>query len=161
VAKAKKKTVAPDGVKVLVRNKRAFHDYDISERVEAGLVLLGSEVKSLRDGRANIKDGHVSFRNGEAWLVGIQINEYKWANRFNHDMDRTRKLLLHTREIKKLAVKVEQRGFTIVPLSLYLKNGRVKVELGVGRGKREYEKRNTKRDMQAKREIDQAIKRRR
>lgn len=154
--KSKKKAPKglPDGTVVLVRNRRALHDYEISERIEAGIALLGSEVKSLRESRATITDGYVEFRNGEAWLSGIRINEYPWANRWNHEIGRTRKLLLHKREIRKLAVKVTEKGFTVIPLSLYLKNGRVKVELAVARGKREYEKRQAKKEAQDKREAD-------
>jgi len=162
VAKKKKKNDhLPDGVKVLVRNKRALRDYEISERMEAGIVLLGSEVKSLRDARASILDGFVELKNGEAWLAGIKINEYPWANRWNHEEGRTRKLLLHKREIRKLETKLLQRGFTAIPLSLYLKNGKVKVELAVAKGRREYEKRNAKKDAMAAREVQQAMRRRR
>jgi len=150
-----------DGRKVLVRNRRALHDYTITERVEAGIALVGSEVKSLRDAKASIAEGYVEFKNGEAWLAGIQINEYPWANRWNHEPGRTRKLLLHRREIDKLRARVEQKGFTLIPLSLYLKGGRIKVELGVAKGRREFEKRDAKKEAVAKREIDQELRRRR
>jgi SsrA-binding protein len=148
-------------IKVLVRNRRALHDYAIEERLEAGLVLLGSEVKSLREARATLTDAHVVLRGGEAWLVNLQINEYPWANRFNHDVKRERKLLLHRRELARLDTRINQRGYTVVPLSLYLKGGRVKAELAVGRGKREYEKRESSRERDARREIEQALRRRR
>lgn len=144
----------PDGSVVLVQNRKALHDYEISERIEAGIQLLGSEVKSLRESRATIVDGHVEFRSGEAWLVGIKINEYPWANRWNHEEGRTRKLLLHKAEIDKLASKVAEKGFTVIPLRLYLKNGVVKVEIALARGKREYEKRQAKKEAQDKREAD-------
>lgn len=157
----KKKNQPNDGRKVLVRNRRALHDYDISERIEAGIQLLGSEVKSLRESKATLTDGFVEFKRGEAWLSGIQINEYPWANRWNHEVGRTRKLLLHKGEIRKLEAKVHQKGFSIVPLSLYLKNGKVKVELAVGKGRKEYEKRHAKKEAMAKREIAQEIGRRR
>ena len=159
MAKKKKKNQPDDGRKVLVRNRRALHDYTITERIEAGIALLGSEVKSLRDSKASILEGYVEFRRGEAWLSGIQINEYPWANRWNHEPGRTRKLLLHRHEIDKLEAKVNQKGFTIIPLSLYLKKGKVKVELGLGKGRREYEKRDAKKEAMAKREIAQEIKR--
>jgi SsrA-binding protein len=162
VAKKKKKTSAlTEGHKVVARNKKAQRDYDISERLEAGVVLLGSEVKSLRDSKVTLTDGYVEFKSGEAWLSGIQINEYPWANRFNHEPGRTRKLLLHKEQIRKLEAKVAQKGFTVVPLAVYFKGGKVKVEIGVGRGRREYEKRHVKKEQMAKREMDQAIKRRR
>ena len=150
------KTQLPEGVVPLVRNKRAFHDFDISERIEAGLSLVGSEVKSLRDQRAVISDGYVEIRGGEAWLVNVQINPYPWANQFNHDPLRRRKLLLKRQEIDKLDVKSSQRGFTLIPLALYLKNGKIKLELGVAKGKRQFEKREASREAEARREIDRA-----
>lgn len=161
MAKKKKKQVgtAPDGAIIIARNKRATHDYEISERVEAGIVLVGSEVKSLRDQRVTLTDGFVEIRGGEAWLVGVQIQPYPWANQFNHEPMRRRKLLLHRREIKKLDTRAQQRGFSLVPLSLYFKDGRVKLEIGVGRGKRQYEKRDSTREKQAQREIDRAMRR--
>jgi SsrA-binding protein len=160
VSKKKKKPALPEGVKMLVRNKRATHDYEISDRYEAGLVLLGSEVKALRDQNATLGDGFVEIRGGEAWLVGVQIMPYKHGSEyFAHDPRRRRKLLLHRREIKKLDTKASIKGFTLVPLSLYLKDGRVKLEFGVGRGKREFEKRESKKSAEAKREIDSATKR--
>jgi SsrA-binding protein len=150
-----------DEVRVLVRNRRALHDYEISDRLEAGMVLVGSEVKSLRESKASLAQGYVEIRGGEAWLVGAQINEYPWANQFNHDPVRPRKLLLHRDELARLDIKVSQRGFTIVPLSIYLKGGRIKLELGVGRGKKQFEKRESKKAAEATREIEQEIRRRR
>jgi SsrA-binding protein len=147
-------------VKMLVRNRRALHDYAIEERLEAGIALIGSEVKSLRDQRASLGEGYVSVRGGEAWLVGVQINEYPWAHQQNHDPTRERKLLLHRREIGKLDTKLTQKGYSAVPLAIYLKSGRIKVEIGVGRGKRQYEKRETVKEAEAKREIDRAMRRR-
>jgi SsrA-binding protein len=152
---------AKDEIKVLARNKKAFHDYQISDRYEAGLSLVGSEVKSLREARCTLTDGFVEIRGGEAWLVGVQINEYPWANQFNHEPRRRRKLLLHKSEIRKLGVKTEQRGFTIVPLAIYLKNGKIKAELALATGKRHYEKREATKEADARREMDQASKRRR
>jgi SsrA-binding protein len=157
--KGKGSSKAADGERILIRNRRAFHDYEISEKLEAGIALLGSEVKSLRDQRASMGDGYVEFRGGEAWLVGVTINEYPWANRFNHEPQRRRKLLMHKREIKKLDVKVSQRGFTLVPLAIYLKGGRIKIEIGVARGKRQFEKREATKAAEARREVDRAIKR--
>lgn len=154
--KSKKRSEIPEDAILLVRNKRAWHDYEIAERFEAGLVLLGSEVKSLRDKRASLAQGYVEVRGGEAWLVSATINEYPWANQFNHDPTRRRKLLLHRAEIRKLATMVDQRGYAAVPLALYLLGGRVKLLVGVGRGRRHYEKREAKKESAAKREIDRA-----
>ena len=161
MAKRKRVVDAPEGAKILVRNRRAFHDYQIHDRIEAGIQLEGSEVKSLRDSRGSLQEGYVTVRNGEAWLVGTQVKEYPWANQFNHDPDRDRRLLLHKSEIRKLDVRLNQRGFTAIPLMMYLKNGRIKVEIALVTGKRQFEKRDAARDATAKREIDQAMKRRR
>ncbi|HUH03066.1 MAG TPA: SsrA-binding protein SmpB [Kofleriaceae bacterium] len=139
----------PEGVKVLVRNRRATYDYAVSDRVEAGIALLGSEVKSLREGHAVIADGHAVIRNGEAWLVNVKIQEYPWANQFNHEPTRERKLLLHRSELKKLATKTQQRGYTLIPMSMYLKDGKIKVELGLATGKRQYDKRQAEREKNA------------
>jgi len=148
-------------IKVVATNRRATHDFLIHDRVEAGVVLLGSEVKSLRDAKATIADGWAEIKNGEAWLHGIQINEYPWANRWNHEPKRTRKLLLHKNEIAKLHIKTQMRGFTLVPLSLYFKDGKVKVELGLATHKKVHDKRQAKREADDQREIDRAAKRRR
>jgi SsrA-binding protein len=126
--------------------------------MEAGMVLLGSEVKSMREAKVTIADGWVEIRKGEAWLHGVQVNEYKWANQFNHDVGRVRKLLLHRQEIDKLSIKTQQRGFTLIPLSLYFKDGRVKVELGLVTHKKVHDKRDAKREADDKREIDRAMK---
>lgn len=144
-------------VRVLVRNRRASHDYEIHETVQAGMVLVGSEVKSLRDARATLTDGYVVFREGEAWLMGVKINEYPWANLFNHDPERPRKLLLHKREIARLATKCQQRGFTLIPLSISLERGKMKVELALATGRKQYEKRDAAREADAKREMDRAM----
>jgi SsrA-binding protein len=160
MAKKKRPTAAaPEGARVLVRNRRASHDYEIHETIEAGVVLVGSEVKSLRESKATIGEGHVQIRNGEAWLVGATINEYPWAHQFNHDPGRDRKLLLHKREIQRLAIKTQQRGFTLIPLSIYLKEGKLKVALALATGKRLFEKREAAREAVAQREIDRAVKR--
>lgn len=161
MAKSAPKAASGDNVKVLVRNRRAFHDYAIVERVEAGIALVGSEVKSLRQSRASLGEGHVLIEDNEAWLVGVQISEYPWANQQNHAPMRRRKLLLHRREINKLDTRAAQRGYAMVPLSLYLKNGKIKVEIGVGKGKRFFEKRESQKATDAARDIEQALSRKR
>jgi len=135
--------------KVITRNRRAFHDYHITDRFEAGLVLHGSEVKSLRDGRVNINDAYGEIREGELYLVAANISEYPQATRDNHEPRRTRKLLMHKAQIRRLAVKLNERGFALVPLELYFVHGRAKIELGLGKGKRQYDKREAvrQRDM--------------
>lgn len=152
------KQAASDGTQVLVRNRRASHDYQIHETVEAGIVLVGSEVKALRGSKGTLGDAYAEIQNGEAWLVGAQITEYEWANQFNHEPQRKRKLLLHKREIRRLTIKTQQRGFTLVPLSMYLKSGKVKVELALATGKKFYEKREAAREADARREIDRELK---
>lgn len=159
--KGKKTRSAPDGTKLLVRNRSAARDYQIHDTIEAGIVLVGSEVKSLREAHATIGEAHVQLRHGEAWLVGATIKEYPWANQFNHEPGRDRKLLLHKREIARLAIKVQQRGFTLIPMSIYLKKGRIKVQLALVTGKKMYEKREASREADAQREIDRAMKTRR
>ena len=152
------KKSAADATQFLVRNRRASHDYQIHETIEAGIVLVGSEVKSLRDARGSLTEAYAEIRGDEAWLVGAQINEYPWANLFNHEPTRRRKLLLHRRQIRRLGIKTQQRGFTLVPLSIYLKEGKIKVELALGTGKRFFEKREAAREADAKREVDRALK---
>jgi len=147
-----------DEIKVVATNRKASHDFEIHERYEAGIALVGSEVKSLRDAKATISDGWAEIRRGEAWLVGMQINEYAWANRFNHEPKRVRKLLLHRAEISKLEDKTQLRGYTLIPLSLYFKKGKVKVELGLVTHKKQHDKRADKREADDKREIDRAMK---
>jgi SsrA-binding protein len=147
-----------DIVKVIATNRKATHDFHIHDRMEAGIQLVGSEVKSLRDARVVIADGFVEFRKGQAYLHKVSINEYSQANRWGHDLERVRKLLLHKHEIDKLATKVQQKGFTLIPLSLYFKGHRVKVELALVTHKKHHDKRATKKEADAKREIDRAIK---
>ena len=130
-----------EGIKIITTNKKAFHDYQILEKLEAGLVLKGSEVKSLRDGRCNLKDSYARIIKGEAWLIGFNISSYKNASYQDHDPERQRKLLLHRDEIKRLHRKVQEKGITLIPLRLYFKNGVAKVEIGLATGKREYDKR--------------------
>ena len=138
-------------------NRRAFHDYFIDERFEAGLVLTGSEVKSLRDHRAHLKDAYARFFGDELFLVGAHINPYAPASQFGHDPIRTRKLLLHRREIERLRGKIQERGLTLVPLRLYWSKGRAKAELGIGRGKKLYDKRTSIRERMENREVERAM----
>jgi len=141
-------------------NRRAWHDYFIDEKYEAGIVLVGSEVKSLRAGKANLKDSYGRIDgNGEAWLLNAHISPYGPASQFGHEPTRSRKLLLHARELDKLAGKLKQKGFTLIPLRLYFKDGRAKVELGLARGKKMHDKRESIREREAKREIDRATSR--
>jgi SsrA-binding protein len=146
-----------DGIKLICRNKRAFHDYAISDRLECGIVLTGTEVKSLRDGSASLEDAYAKVEAGEVWLLGSDIPEYAMGNRLNHKPKRPRKLLLHRREIDKFAGKASQRGFTLVPLSMYFKKGRAKIELGVARGKQHHDKRQDLKKADAQREIRRAM----
>ena len=150
-----------EGVKVLARNRRARHDYDIEETLEAGIALVGSEVKSLRDQRASIAEGHITIRGREAWLIGVQINEYPWAHERGHAPTRERKLLLHRREIDSLYGKVREKGLTLVPTRMYFKDGRVKVELALARGRERFDKRRVIADRDAQRQMERALKRRR
>jgi SsrA-binding protein len=152
---------AERGKKIIASNRRARHDYTIEDTVEAGLVLTGTEVKSLRAGRATLSDGFGQISDGEAWLHGVHIPEYTQGTWTNHDPRRTRKLLLHRREIDKLASSVSERGLTLIPLSLYFSDGKVKVELGLGRGKRTYDKRQDLAKRDAAREVERALRRRR
>ena len=149
----------PDpGEKLIASNKKAFHDYFILQKAEAGLALTGTEVKSLRDGKANIKDSYVLFKDGEAFLFNAHISPYSHGNIQNHDPERTRKLLLHKREIEKLETQIVEKGLTIVPLRLYFKSSRVKVEIAVVRGKKQYDKRETEKRREADREAAAAMK---
>jgi SsrA-binding protein len=151
----------PDsGEKLIASNKKALHDYFVVQKVEAGLVLTGTELKSLRDGKANLKDAYVIFKNGEAFLFGAHISPYSHGNLQNHDPERTRKLLLHRRELDKLHVQTAEKGLSIVPLRLYFKGSRVKAEIAVVRGKKQFDKRETERTREADREAAQAMKER-
>jgi SsrA-binding protein len=148
------------GQKLIAQNKKARHDFHIDDTFEAGLVLVGTEVKSLRAGRATLGDGFVDIDGGEAWLHGVNIPEYSQGTWTNHSARRKRKLLLHKGEIDKLERKVAEKGFTIVPLSLYFKDGRAKVEIGLAKGKKEYDKRHSLAERQANREKVDALQRR-
>jgi SsrA-binding protein len=145
-------------MKPVIRNKKAYHDYHIEDTLEAGIALLGTEVKSLRAGRANLKDGYVLMKGGEAFLVNVHISPYSHGNIENHDPVRTRKLLLKHREIDKLAAKVAQKGYSLVPLKLYFKGPFAKVEVGLARGKRFFEKRETLKEKEARKEVERALK---
>ena len=152
---ANKKSAAP-GEKLVCVNRQARHNYFIDETYEAGLILLGSEVKSLRDGKANLVDGYAQIRNGEAFLLNTHISPYAGANQFNHEPTRTRKLLLHRREIRRLIGAVEREGLTLVPLELYFKRGVAKVAMALGKGKKLHDKRDTERKRDAEREMARA-----
>ncbi len=151
-------TKAVDGEKLIASNKKAYHDYFVLQKLEAGLELTGTEVKSLRDGKANLKDSYVMIKGDEAFLLGAHISPYSHGNLQNHDPERPRKLLLHKREIEKLHVQIVEKGLTIVPLRLYFKGGRVKVEIAVVRGKKQYDKRETEKRREADREAAAAMK---
>jgi SsrA-binding protein len=158
---ATKKSNDDEGIHLICRNKRAFHDYAISETLECGIVLKGTEVKSLREGTANLEDAYAKLDDGEVWLIGSDIPEYTMGNKLNHKPKRPRKLLLHKREIAKFAGKAAQRGFTLVPLRMYFKQGRAKVELGVARGKQQHDKRQDQKKAEAQRDIRRAMTERR
>ncbi len=150
----------PTDRKTLVDNRRARHDYFVEDTVEAGVVLQGSEVKSLRDARAQMSDAYAMVRQGEAWLINLNISEYPWANRWNHAPKRDRKLLLHKKEIEKLDQATMRAGYTLLPLELYLSKGKIKVLIGICKGKQTHDKRQDAREKQAKRDVEAALKRR-
>lgn len=145
-------------VKVIATNRRARHDYHIDDTVEAGIVLAGTEVKSLRAGRASLVDAYASFDKGEAWIYNLQINPYEQGNRNNQPERRPRKLLLHKQQIDRLTGQVSQKGYTVVALQLYFKGSRVKLELGLARGKKFYDKREDIKERDSRREMDRAVK---
>jgi SsrA-binding protein len=145
-----------DSNRTVATNRRARHEYDIVETVEAGLVLRGTEVKSLRAGQVNFKDSYATVRNNEAWLLGCHISPYSHGTDANHDPERDRKLLLHHGQIARLNGKVAERGLTLVPLRLYFKSGRVKIELGLARGRKLHDKRSAIREREVRRELDKA-----
>ena len=153
--------MAEDGEKVIATNRKAFFNYEVLERAEAGVALLGSEVKSIREGGLNFRDSFVEFRGGELYLVGCRIGPYSHGNLQNHAEGRDRKLLLHKREILKIGGRATEKGFTIVPLKAYFKKGRVKVEIGLARGKQAHDKRAALREKDIERETRQAVKDRR
>src|SRR6266542_2356860 len=150
-----------EGTKPIADNRRAFFNYSIDEKVEAGIALTGSEIKSVREGRVDLRDGYARIDRGEAWLRNVHITRWPQASPWEpDDPTRVRKLLLHRSQIEQLAGAAAQRGYTIVPLRLYLRSGKAKVELGLARGKRQYEKREVIKERDAKREMEAAIKRR-
>lgn len=149
--------MASEGIKVISDNRKAYHDYFVEEKLEAGIILTGTEIKSIRNGRVNLKDGYARIENGEVWLHQMHISPYEQGNRFNHDPLRKRKLLLNRSEIIKLIGKVQQQGLTLIPTKIYLKHGLAKVELGVCRGKKNYDKRQDIAERDAKREIERHL----
>lgn len=143
--------------KQLAQNKKAYHDFFIEETFEAGIVLQGTEIKSIRKGKANLKDSFAKIERGELYLHNMHVSPYEQGNRYNHDPLRTRKLLLHRKEINKLIGETKEVGYTIVPLKLYLKNGFCKVLIGLGKGKKQYDKREDLKKKEAKRDIERAF----
>lgn len=147
-------------IKVVCQNKKASHDYFIDESLEAGMVLLGPEVKSLRDGRANLVDGYARIKNGEVFLYNMHITPYPYAHYLNIDPKRTRKLLFHKREIRRLIGKTKEKGYALIPLKVYFKESMAKIEIGLAKGKKLYDKRHALKEKELKREMDQVKKRR-
>ena len=142
------------GVKLVQRNKKAYYNYEIVEKMEAGIVLQGSEVKSIRDGKVTIHDAYARVKNGEVWVIGMDVALYAQSGPYNNHVPRqTRKLLLHRSEIRRLAVKTKEKGLTVVPLALYFKDGLAKLEIGLVRGKRQYDKRRSIKEREAKRDL--------
>lgn len=148
------------GVKIIAQNKKAFHDYFIEEKLEAGISLTGTEVKSAREGRVNLRDSYAAIREGEMFLIGAHISPYEQGNIFNHDPLRDRRLLVHKREARRLAGKIQVSGYTLVPTKMYLRDGKIKVEIGLAKGKASYDKRQTLAKKDAQREIERALKER-
>jgi SsrA-binding protein len=151
------RSAGTERVKVVSSNRRARRNYTVVETVEAGLALLGSEVKSLRDGRLDLKDSYGLVKDGEAFLVGAYIGPYEFARDGGHDPERERKLLLHRREIDRIAGQLAEKGLTLVPLQVYFKDGKAKVELGLAKGKTSYDKRETIKERDHEREMDRAV----
>jgi len=147
-------------VQIIAKNKKAKHDYFVEERLEAGLVLQGTEVKSCREGRINFKDAYCDFLNGELYVLQMHISPYPHAGVFNHEPERPRKLLLHKRELKRLLGKIKEKGLTLVPLALYLKGNRIKLEIGLARGKKLYDKRESIKQRDTERQLRAAVKER-
>jgi len=144
-------------IKVISVNRQAYHDYFVERTVEAGISLVGTEIKSIREGKVNLRGAYAIVRNGEIWLENAHIAVYEHGNRYNHDPMRSRKLLLHRREIQQLEARVATKGLTLIPLKLYLKRGRAKIELGLCRGKKLYDKREAIAEQEVKREIERVI----
>ena len=149
-----------DFIKPICKNRRALHDYEVDDRLEAGIALVGSEVKSLRAGKGNLVDAYVRFKDGEAWLVGAHISLYDPANRLNHDPLRERKLLLHRSQVRRWEGRVKEKGYTVIPLTMYFKGPNVKVELGLGKGKQTHDKREAIRERDDRRDMDRTARQR-
>ena len=149
-----------DGIKVIAENRKAFHDYFVEQRYEAGIILTGTEIKSIRAGKVNLKDSYAEINNGEVWLNQMHISPYEQGNRFNHNPLRKRKLLLNRSEIAKITGKVQQQGMTLIPLKIYLKQGLAKIELGLCRGKKTYDKREDLAKRDAKRQMERDLRER-
>ncbi len=156
---SKEKTNPPEGFRIVCQNKKAFHDYEILEKIEAGLILWGTEVKSLRQGKANLKDSYARIRNGEVHLYGCHISAYSHAFYDNHEPERVRKLLLHKFEIKRLFGKTQEKGLALIPLRIYFSKGKAKVELALARGKKHYDKRESLKRKEETREMERLRKR--
>ena len=148
-----------DKIKMVAKNRKARFEYTIEETLEAGLVLTGTEVKSLRQGRVNLKDGFARIKDGEVWLENVNISPYPFSHYGNHEPERPRKLLIHRYEIRRLTGKTAERGYSLIPLSLYFKEGRAKIQLGLARGKKTRDKRQAIRERQESREVERALKR--
>jgi SsrA-binding protein len=144
-------------MKVVATNRKAYHDFHIEDKFEAGMALTGTEVKSLREGKANLKDSYARIKDGELLLLNAHISPYSHGNIYNHEAKRTRKLLMHKREIDRLLGKVKEKGFTLVPLAIYFKNGKAKLEIGLGKGKAQYDKREAIKKREQDREMERAI----
>jgi SsrA-binding protein len=149
--------MSSEGIKIVAENRKAFHDYFIEDRVEAGIILTGTEIKSIRNGKINLKDSYARINNGEVWVYQMHISPFEQGNRYNHEPLRPRKLLLHRSEINKLVGKIQQQGLTLLPIKVYLKNGMAKVELAVGQGKKNYDKRQALAEREGKRDIERAL----
>jgi len=145
------------GIKIISKNRKAYHDYEIMDKFEAGIELLGTEVKSIKAGHVTLQGGYISVENGQAFLYDVTVSTYEFGNVFNHDTTRCRRLLLHKKEIIKLGSKVDEKGLALIPLSVYLKDGKVKVKVGLGRGKAQYDKRATIKKRTADREARRAM----
>ncbi len=145
-------------MKIITQNRKAFHDYQIEDKIEAGINLKGTEVKSVREGRINLKDSYVIIKQGVAFLLNCHISPYSHGNIMNHDPVRTRKLLLHKKEISKLQGKLQEKGYSLIPLKVYFKGPYIKIEIGLAKGKKFFEKRETIKTREAKREIERALK---
>jgi SsrA-binding protein len=152
--------MSDNGVKIIARNRKASHDYFLEDRFEAGLVLKGTEIKSIRSGQVSLKEAHVVVNGEEAWIVDMHVAPYEAASKYNHEPKRKRKLLLHKREIERLYGQIRQKGYTVIPTQLYLKRGLAKVEIALARGKRKYDKRRELAEKAAQRDVERALSRR-